>query len=215
MLAGMHPLTQYYPHALVVWGGWEGHQPQAVAERIESHLRRLNYQVQLVAGVDNLTDLDLASYDLIVPIWSWGITHPAAMRALLTAVEQGTGLATFHGGIDWFVDWEYARLIGGHFLYHPPSHRYAVAIADTHHAITHDLADFVVDTEQYYFHVDPGNQVLTTTRFDGLVMPNTWVRSFAAGRVFYCSLAHTLDVIEQPPVLQLLLRGMSWATRPL
>jgi type 1 glutamine amidotransferase len=31
--------------------------------------------------------------------------------------------------------------------------------------------------------------------------------------VFYCSLAHTIDVLEQPPVLAVLLNGIRWATR--
>ena len=102
-------------------------------------------------------------------------------------------------------------LIGGHFIHHPPSHRYAVQITDPTHPITAGMSDFVVDTEQYYFHVDPGNAVLTTTRFATMVMPNTWVRSYGQGRVFYSSFAHTLDVIEQHEVLDLLLRGMRWA----
>ena len=68
--------------------------------------------------------MDLAQYDVIVPIWSFGIQHPAALQAVLAAVAQGVGLATFHGGIDWFADRDYARMIGGHFVFHPPSNRY-------------------------------------------------------------------------------------------
>jgi type 1 glutamine amidotransferase len=199
--------------ALIVWGGWDGHQPASVAALVASHLRAMGYQTESVEGVDTLPALDLARFDLLVPIWSWGITQPAALRAVLAAVDQGAGLATFHGGIDWFVDPEYARLIGGHFVYHPPSGPYAVVIEDRVHPITKGLTDFVVDTEQYYYHLDPGNHVLTSTHFGDLRMPNTWVRTYGQGRVFYCSLAHTLDTLIQPPVLSLLLQGMRWATR--
>ncbi len=74
------------------------------------------------------------------------------------------------------------------------------------------MGDFSVATEQYYFHVDPGNHVLTSTLFGDLRMPNTWVRTYGRGRVFYCSLAHTIDVLEQDPVLSLLLNGIGWAS---
>ncbi len=127
--------------------------------------------------------MDLAQYDVIVPVWSFGIQHRAALQAVLAAVAQGVGLATFHGGIDWFADRDYARMIGGHFVFHPPSNQYTVVIDDPSHPITLDLADFCVATEQYYFHVDPGNHVLTSTPFGDLRMPNTWVRTYGTGRV--------------------------------
>jgi uncharacterized protein len=199
--------------ALVVWGGWEGHDPARVAAMLEGHLRNRACTATLVAGVDALPGIDLAHYDVIVPIWSFGIQHAAAMQAVLAAVEQGVGLATFHGGIDWFADRDYARMIGGHFIFHPPSHRYRVVVEDHAHPITQGMADFEVDTEQYYFHVDPGNHVLTSTSFGDLRMPNSWVRTYGRGRVFYCSLAHSIDVLEQDAVLSLLLNGIRWATR--
>jgi type 1 glutamine amidotransferase len=199
--------------ALIVWGGWEGHEPERVADMLAGHLRTGGFDVTSVAGVDSLPTMDLAQYDVLVPVWSFGIQHREALQAVMAAVAQGVGLATFHGGIDWFVDRDYARMIGGHFVFHPPSNQYTVVIEDPSHPITLNLADFCVATEQYYFHVDPGNQVLTSTLFGNLRMPNTWVRTHGAGRVFYCSLAHTIDVLEQDPVLPLLLNGIRWAVK--
>jgi uncharacterized protein len=196
---------------LIVWGGWEGHEPARVADMLAGHLRRRGWEVTAVAGVEELPAIDLVQYSVIVPIWSFGIQHPAPMQAVLSAVAQGVGLATFHGGIDWFADRDYARMIGGHFVFHPPSNQYTVMIDDPGHPITQGLPNFSVATEQYYFHVDPGNRVLTSTLFGDLHMPNTWVRTHGKGRVFYCSLAHTLEVLEQEPVLTLLLNGIRWA----
>lgn len=202
-----------HPSILIVWGGWEGHEPDRVAGMLAGHLRKLGWEVTSIAGVDELPAMDLLQYSVIVPIWSFGIEHPKALQAVLSAVTHGVGLATFHGGIDWFTDREYARMIGGHFIFHPPSNQYTVVIEDTGHPITLGQADFTVATEQYYFHVDPGNHVLTSTFFDEMRMPNTWVRTYGSGRIFYCSLAHTIDVLEQPPVLSLLLNGIRWASR--
>jgi type 1 glutamine amidotransferase len=199
--------------ALIVWGGWEGHDPQRVAEMLAPQLEAGGYRVQVEPGVEALAEMDLAAFDVIVPVWSFGIQAPAALHAVLAAVTRGVGLAAFHGGIDWFADREYARMIGGHFVFHPPSNRYTVVVEDRSHAAVQGIDDFVVETEQYYFHLDPGNHVLTSTYFDDLRMPNTWVRTYGQGRVFYCSLAHTLDVLQQEPVLRLLLQGIRWAAR--
>jgi type 1 glutamine amidotransferase len=199
--------------ALIVWGGWDGHDPESVAAMLAGHLRNRGYAVTSVAGVDGLPAMDLTRYDVLVPVWSFGIQHSAALAVVLAAVEQGVGLATFHGGIDWFADRDYARMIGGHFVFHPPSNRYEVVVEDNTHPITQGMPSFLVETEQYYFHVDPGNHVLTSTPFGDVCMPNSWVRTYGRGRVFYCSLAHTIDTLEQEPVLALLLNGIRWATR--
>lgn len=201
------------PSALIVWGGWEGHDPGAVARWLEGRLAAAGYTVRTLHGVDALPTAELLRYDVLVPIWSFGIEHPAALSAVLAAVEAGVGLATFHGGINWFAMRDYARLVGGHFLYHPPPNPYTVVVEDRTHPVTQGLADFAVETEQYYFHLDPANYVLTSTWFGDLRMPNTWVRTHGRGRVFYCSLAHTLADLQQEPVTQLLLNGIRWATR--
>ncbi|MBZ0286453.1 MAG: ThuA domain-containing protein, partial [Anaerolineae bacterium] len=38
-----------------------------------------------------------------------------------------------------------------------------------------------------------------------------WTKHYGQGRVFYCSLGHTIDIIENPTVLELVTRGMLWA----
>jgi type 1 glutamine amidotransferase len=199
--------------ALIIWGGWEGHDPERVASFVALHLSGLGCKVEVLAGVEGLVGRDLEQYDLIVPVWSLGIQHPAAQQAVLAAVEQGVGLAAFHGGIDWFADREYARMIGGHFIFHPPSSQYWITVEDTTHPIVQGIDSFEVDTEQYYFHLDPANHIITSTRFGEVYMPNTWIRTHGHGRVFYCSLAHTIEVLEEAPVRKLLLQGMQWAAR--
>ncbi len=204
--------------ALVIFGGWEGHEPEKTAEIVAARLRDQNFSVELTPccnqDVSQVARLELESYDLIVPVWSWGSKQPEAMERVFQAVEAGTGLATFHGGIDWFADREYSYLIGGSFLFHPPGmRRYRVHIEPGKHPITAGLVDFEVETEQYYFHVDPGNTVLTTTRFDNIIMPNTWTKTYGKGRVFYCSLGHTPDQVQQVEAMELLCRGMAWAAR--
>ena len=67
-------------------------------------------------------------------------------------------------------------------------------------------------------HVDPGNQVLAVTEFDGrnapwiagTVMPVVWKRHYGKGRVFYSALGHVAEDFTAP-VVAIMRRGMQWA----
>jgi type 1 glutamine amidotransferase len=99
-----------------------------------------------------------------------------------------------------------------------------VNIADHRHPITRGIPDFDVQTEQYYMHVDPSNNVLATTTFParpghewirGVVMPVAWTRAWGKGRVFYCSLGHHASDFDVPETRDLVRRGILWAARSL
>ena len=83
------------------------------------------------------------------------------------------------------------------------------------------LHDFKMHSEQYYMHIDPGNQVLATTTFSGehcewiagTVMPVVWKRRWGLGRVFYSALGHVRSDFDVPEVMEIQRRGMLWAAR--
>jgi uncharacterized protein len=83
------------------------------------------------------------------------------------------------------------------------------------------IEDFDYQSEQYYMHVDPSNEVLATTTFSGehaywikgVVMPVVWKRRHGEGRVFYSSLGHAAAELEIPQMRTILRRGMNWAAR--
>ena len=212
--------------ALVVWGGWGGHEPEAVAGILAGALEREGVAVELSDTLDALADLErLRQLDLLVPIWTMGTITEAQLSALCEAVRGGVGIGGCHGGMgDAFRDaTEFQFLVGGQFVAHPGGDgvTYAVRIAERDHFVTRGLADFEVTSEQYYMHVDPSNCVLATTRFpvaDGphvpngpVAMPVAWTRSYGAGRVFYCSLGHTAELVARPEVLTIMTRGLLWA----
>ena len=80
-----------------------------------------------------------------------------------------------------------------------------------------------MESEQYYMHVDPGNQVLATTTFSGehgdapwvagTVMPVVWKRNYGKARVFYSSLGHVLKDFDVPEAREIVRRGLLWASR--
>jgi uncharacterized protein len=213
------------PRALIVHGGWEGHEPRAFADHYATMLRDEGFAVDVSSSLDALLDADaLGRLRLIVPIWSMGEIAPDQLRGLLDAVAGGVGLAGFHGGMgDAFRSaTDFQWMVGGQFVAHPDDIKgYDVTIVDHDSPITRGLADFAVTSEQYYMHVDPSNEVLATTTFhprsapwvDGVVMPVVWTRRWGAGHVFYSSLGHSTTELAVPEVGEIQRRGMLWAAR--
>jgi type 1 glutamine amidotransferase len=213
------------PDALIVWGGWEGHEPEPFAEHYAAVLRDEGFAVEVSPTLDSLRDGDaLRRLRLIVPIWTMGTIADEQLEPLLAAVASGVGLAGFHGGMgDAFRGAPgYQWMVGGQWVAHPDDiTEYEVRIADGDHAITRGLGDFRMRSEQYYMHVDPSNHVLATTEFrpagapwvHGTVMPVAWTRRWGDGSVFYSSLGHTTADLAVPEVGELQRRGMVWAAR--
>ena len=211
--------------ALIVHGGWDGHEPATFADHYATVLRSEGFEIQLSDTLDALADgAALQRLSLIVPIWTMGTIAPAQLQPLTEAVALGVGLAGFHGGMgDAFRDaTDFQLMVGGQFVGHPDGIKdYEVTIAARDHPITRGLDDFGVTSEQYYMHVDPSNDVLATTTFhprtapwlDGVIMPVVWTRRWGEGRVFYSSLGHSTGDLEIPEVPEIQRRGMLWAAR--
>ena len=212
--------------ALVVYGGWDGHQPKEVAAIYTELLEKHGFSVTVSDTLDAYATEDLTTYRLIVPIWTMGTITPAQLNPLLTAVKGGVGIAGCHGGMcDSFrAETEYQFMTGGQWVSHPGDNgvNYTVDIRVPDHYITSGSPNmFTVVSEQYYMHVDPAVHVLATTRFpvadgphlrNGVVdMPVVWTKWYGNGRVSYNGLGHDTTVVSQPEVLRLLERGCLWA----
>jgi len=211
--------------ALIVWGGWEGHEPKQCADIFAPWLREQGYDVEVVNTLDVYLDAaKMNSLSLIVPIWTMGTITPQQEKGLLDAVANGVGIAGWHGGMgDSFRNnTEYQFMVGGQWVAHPGGViDYEVNIINHEDPITAGLKDFQMHSEQYYMHVDPGNEVLATTTFSGeyapwiagTVMPVVWKRRWGKGRVFYSSLGHVAKDFDVPEARIIVQRGMLWASR--
>jgi uncharacterized protein len=212
--------------ALIVWGGWSGHQPKEVAEIFASVLAAEEFDVEVQDNLDALKDESkLRSLDLIVPNWTMGKITDEQAKPVFEAVKSGVGIAGCHGGMcDSFrenTEWQF--MTGGQWVAHPGNDgvAYNVRITSSRSPITEGLRDFEVRSEQYYMHVDPAVKVLATTRFpvaDGphvgngpVDMPVVWTKMYGKGRVFYSSLGHQADIVAMPAVKEIMRRGFLWA----
>lgn len=210
--------------ALIVWGGWAGHEPEACAHIVAELLRPHGFAVRLEQGAEAFGDAGLAALDLIVPICTMSRIEKAHAQNLAAAVQSGTGLGGFHGGMgDAFresVDYQF--ITGGQWVAHPGGIiDFRVNVLRQEDPVMHGIDDFDYRSEQYYMHVDPSNEVLATTTFDGqhapwidgVVMPVVWKRRHGLGRVFYSALGHVAAEFDRAPMRTLLQRGLLWAAR--
>jgi type 1 glutamine amidotransferase len=203
--------------ALIVWGGWDGHEPKQVADVFAAQLRKNDFEVEVSETLDSFLDADkLRGLDLIVPEWTMGTISNEQLKGILSAVEGGVGIAGVHGGMaDSFrqaCEWQF--MVGGQWVAHPGGViDYRVHIVDHVDCVTAGLDHFDMHSEQYYMHVDPSSRVLATTTFEcnGCTMPVAWKRTWGKGRVFYSSLGHVAKDFEVPEALTIITRGMLWA----
>ena len=211
--------------ALMVWGGWDGHEPKQCVDIFAPFLQEQGFEVRVSDTLEVYTEEEyMRSLSLIVPVWTMGTITGEQERGLLSAVESGVGIAGWHGGMgDSFRNnCDYQFMVGGQWVVHPGGViDYRVNITKPEDPIVKGLSDFDMHSEQYYMHVDPSNEVLATTTFrgdhcawiDGVVMPVVWKRPYGKARVFYSSLGHVAADFDVPEAREIVKRGMLWAAR--
>jgi type 1 glutamine amidotransferase len=212
--------------ALIVWGGWDGHEPKPCADRVAPWLREQGFDVEVSNTMDSYLNAEkMKALSVVIPIWTMGTITPEQEKGLLEAVDSGVGLAGWHGGMcDSFRNnTGYQFMTGGQWVAHPGGIvDYTVNIVNRKDPITKGISDFKMHSEQYYMHTDPGNEVLATTTFSGqpdvpwikgTVMPVVWKRMWGKGRVFYSSLGHVAKDFDVPEAFEIAKRGILWAAR--
>ena len=212
--------------ALIVKGGWDGHEPNQVGALFADMLTKQDFDVEVSDTLDSFANREkLNALDLIVPIWTMGEIARELAENVVEAVANGVGLAGCHGGMcDAFrnnVQWQF--MTGGNWVSHPGGDgvEYVVNIRKGSSPLVEGLKDFTVRSEQYYLHVDPANEVLATTRLpvvnwyhaaNGPVdIPVVWTRRWGVGRVYYNSLGHHADILQMDTPAELMRRGFLWA----
>jgi type 1 glutamine amidotransferase len=210
--------------ALVVWGGWDGHEPEQCAHIIRGMLEEDGFAVDLAHETAAFADPAIHELSLIVPIYTMSKIEKEEARNFAAAVESGVGLAGYHGGMgDAFRECvDYQFMVGGQWVAHPGNIiDYRVDVTRPDDPVMQGIASFPYRSEQYYMHVDPSNEVLATTTFsgehawwiEGVTVPVVWKRRHGKGRVFYSSLGHQAKEFEVPEMRTILRRGMNWAAR--
>jgi uncharacterized protein len=210
--------------ALIVYGGWSGHDPEECAAIYRRWLHEDGFSVRMATETSAFADPSIHDLSLIVPIFTMSKIEKAEVENLTKAVAGGVGLAGHHGGMsDAFRDAvDYQFMVGGQWVAHPGNIiDYTVDVADPLDPIMAGIKSFPYTSEQYYMHVDPSNHVLATTTFsgehapwiEGVKMPVVWKRMHGKGRVFHSTLGHQAKEFENLEMATILRRGVNWAAR--
>ena len=228
--------------AVVVRGGWNGHSPVEATDMFIPHLEANGFAVRVFDSPAPYADAALmAKTDLILQCNTMATIADDELKGLLRAVQDGTGMAGWHGGIadSYRNSSAYLHLIGAQFAEHPslrdpatddtkgPERNYVPYTVNmlpeaADHPITRGLADFDLVTEQYWVLWDRYLDVLATTTQQvrpwdpwnrPVTSPAIWTRQWGRGRIFVCTPGHSLDVLEHPTVHTVIERGLLWASR--
>ncbi|GHD39465.1 hypothetical protein D9V29_07915 [Mycetocola manganoxydans] len=226
--------------ALVVRGGWDGHQPVEATNLFLPFLEASGFEVRVEESPAVYADADyMATVDLIVQCNTMNTIEKDEFAGLRTAIEAGTGMAGWHGGIadSYRNNSDYLHLIGGQFACHPGKHPderigdasdnyidYRVEMTDAaaSHPITEGISDFDLTTEQYWVLSDDYIDVLATTTLPArewdawtrpVVSPAIWTRQWGKGKIFVATPGHSVEVLQDENVRTIIERGMLWASR--
>ncbi len=224
-------------HALVVRGGWQGHDPVGTTDHFLPLLRDRGFTVTVHEGAEVYEDREvMSSVDLILQCVTMGTITDGAVDNLRTAVARGAGLAGWHGGIvDSFRgSTAYAQLVGGQFLAHPPlegtdgseashylvPHLLTPTGLGASHPITAGSGQIRLATENYWMACDGYCDVLMTTTVEAtdqtpwhrpVASPAVWTRAWGQGRVFVATPGHDLATLTRTGVGEIIAKGLIWA----
>jgi type 1 glutamine amidotransferase len=210
--------------ALIVWGGWNGHDPEECAAIYRRWLHEDGFTVRVENNPEVFLEPEIKDLSLIVPCTTMDKISREAANNLAAAIESGVGMGGHHGTMgDSFHDSPvYQFITGGQWVAHPGNIiDYTVEVTKPDDPIMAGIKSFPYTSEQYYMHVDPANEVLATTTFtgahaswiNGVTMPVVWKKMYGQGRVFYSSLGHRASEFDNPNMATILRRGINWAAR--
>jgi type 1 glutamine amidotransferase len=226
--------------ALVVRGGWDGHQPVEATELFIPYLIKNGYEVRIEESPAVYADAAvMAEVDVIMQCMTMSTIEADECEGLRAAVASGVGLVGWHGGIadSYRNTSDYLHLIGGQFACHPGKHQsertgeqsdnyvpYTVTMLPEaqEHPVTAGIGDFDLVTEQYWVLADSYIDVLATTtqkvrEWDPwqrpVTSPAVWTRQWGQGRIFVTTAGHRVEILEEPPVRTMIERALLWASR--
>jgi type 1 glutamine amidotransferase len=145
-------------------------------------------------------------------------------------IEHGGGFVGLHSASGSERSWPYfASVLGGRFVEHPPQQVLTVEVLDQTSPFTKGLAAQVQHKDECYFFtlMNPDIHPLLGVRRSTLIntekmkldlksypemLPVAWYHTFDGGREFYLALGHNKEDYDDPMILNLIRRGIRWAS---
>lgn len=149
-------------------------------------------------------------------------------KNLIQYVEGGGGLFVFHGAVTTQnTSWDFSRLVGASFDYHPPQQPIRVRVEEPGHPLTaaFSAGEFLHVDEPYFYknayetldfrpllyfrNAEIQNQRKEKAVSEGKTYV-AWIRAHGRGKVMYASPSHNAQSFENPQLLQFFLDGLQY-----
>ncbi len=147
---------------------------------------------------------------------------------LLAYVKKGGGLMLIHGAVTTQNNsWEFSRLVGASFDYHPPQQTFQVRLEDPKHPLVSAFpAEGFTHHDEPYFYKNAYSELnfKPLLYFNNAEIKNqrkgqeltegktyvAWIRAEGKGKVMYSSPSHNAQSFENPQLLRFFLDGMQY-----
>ena len=194
------------------------------------------WQITFTEDSTMFSEKELSKYNVMVFLLTTGnnLLNDEEKTALQTYVENGGGFVGVHSATDTEYKWPwYERLVGAHFLGHPPVHEGKLIIEKRNHPATKCFgADTMKWKDEFYsFDRNPrknGNMEVLVSIDEksynidenlwfknvNIVMgdhPLIWCQHIGRGRSFLTSLGHTAELYDNDMFRKHLTGAMMWA----
>lgn len=149
-------------------------------------------------------------------------------RNIVRFVREGGGLLVMHGGNTTLNNsWEFSRLLGGSFDYHPPQQAIQVRLENPSHPLVQAFPSEGfnhIDEPYFYKNAYEEGDFTPLLYFNNSEIKNqrkgsektegktyvAWIRPEGKGKVMYSSPSHNAQSFENPQLLQFFLDGMQY-----
>ncbi|MCS7091289.1 MAG: ThuA domain-containing protein [Verrucomicrobiota bacterium] len=165
-------------------------------------------------------------YDVVVLYDMWRTIDPVDREHFVRVTTRGTGVVALHHALAAYPNWEeYARLLGGQYLFHSitrdgqqlPASRYRhdvrfrIRIADPEHPVTRGLTDYEILDETYQdYWVAPDVKPLLLTDEPSSTPIVGWAKTNQLSRWVYIQGGHDRNAWEHPIYRKLVEQAIRW-----
>lgn len=148
---------------------------------------------------------------LYVDCWEKRLSHEQ-MAGLLCYTASGGKLLIIHNGISYQNNPEFAQLVGGKFIGHPPYQKLNYKIVKDEHPIVKGISDFEMEEELYTFELDNlcDKEILMTASEGVSTVPAAWVKTYGKGKVVYLAPGHDRKSFENASFKKLIKNSGLW-----
>jgi type 1 glutamine amidotransferase len=148
---------------------------------------------------------------LYVDCWNKKLNEEQ-MAGLLCFTAVGGRLLVIHNGISYQSNAEFAQMIGGKFIKHPPYQNLTYNVVKVDHPIVQGISAFEMDEELYTFELDNlcDKEILITATDGNSTAPAAWVKSYGKGKIVYLAPGHDKKSFKNNSFRKLIKNSAEW-----